>query len=312
MTIGPNGIFTKAKNAKEEMQYSQELEALKLAVLDAKIEDVDASFEELIEVLKNDPKYTYIINNTKKLAEISDNGTVKVYGDITGNTIYVIPEKYEFGIDNKLNIIEPENRVANSNSSNNNQEQGGESQTQGEDRIVKILKEKEQYRIEAGEHDGHELVKAADLKSQTPGNATAEDILKNKTAWVDGEKITGTLEALTGSVGADGTISTGEFYYTAYIPTTSYQTFDVGFVPSKIFVVHRGGTAISSKIEMYSYDSNISTTQFTKCASNGSTNTRNNYTMEDDDLLRVIETTVYVKTWNATDYRNNGYLIAIK
>lgn len=58
-----------------------------------------------------------------------------------------------------------------------------------------------------------------DLAGQTPGTATASDILKGKIAWVNGEKITGTLE----------NISSGEAWLIAnkeiMNPTTNISVF---------------------------------------------------------------------------------------
>ena len=49
------------------------------------------------------------------------------------------------------------------------------------------------YTIAEGYHDGTGKITANSLSSQTAGNAEAEDILVNKTAWVNGSKITGTM-----------------------------------------------------------------------------------------------------------------------
>ena len=49
------------------------------------------------------------------------------------------------------------------------------------------------YTIPAGYHNGSGKVTAASLSSQTPGTATAAQILSGKTAWVNGKKITGTM-----------------------------------------------------------------------------------------------------------------------
>ena len=48
------------------------------------------------------------------------------------------------------------------------------------------------YTIPAGYHNGSGKITANSLASQTTGTATAADIAKNKTAWVEGKKITGT------------------------------------------------------------------------------------------------------------------------
>ena len=53
------------------------------------------------------------------------------------------------------------------------------------------------YTIPAGYHNGSGKVTANSLASQTSANATAGDILKNKTAWVNGGKITGAMPNLS-------------------------------------------------------------------------------------------------------------------
>ena len=49
------------------------------------------------------------------------------------------------------------------------------------------------YTIPAGYHNGSGKVTANSLSSQTSANASASHILKGKTAWVNGSKITGTM-----------------------------------------------------------------------------------------------------------------------
>ena len=49
------------------------------------------------------------------------------------------------------------------------------------------------YTIPEGYHNGSGKVTAASLASQTPGTATASQILSGRTAWVNGNKITGTM-----------------------------------------------------------------------------------------------------------------------
>jgi hypothetical protein len=49
------------------------------------------------------------------------------------------------------------------------------------------------YIIPKGYHNGSGIIYAQDLSSQTTGDATSDDLLLNKTAWVNGVKITGTI-----------------------------------------------------------------------------------------------------------------------
>ena len=49
------------------------------------------------------------------------------------------------------------------------------------------------YTIPAGFHDGNGKVTTQSLSSQTPGTASADEIVSGETAWVSGSKVTGTM-----------------------------------------------------------------------------------------------------------------------
>lgn len=61
------------------------------------------------------------------------------------------------------------------------------------------------YTIPEGYHNGKGKISANSLASQTDGTATAADILKDKTAVVDGVKITGTMATMAGQTVTPGT-----------------------------------------------------------------------------------------------------------
>ena len=71
------------------------------------------------------------------------------------------------------------------------------------------------YTIPAGYHNGQGVVSAKDLASQTGGTAGAGDILSGKTAWVNGEKKTGTIGFQESRVfypnTSDQTIASGKY-----------------------------------------------------------------------------------------------------
>lgn len=72
------------------------------------------------------------------------------------------------------------------------------------------------YTIAEGYHDGTGKITANSLSSQTAGNAEAEDILVNKTAWVNGSKITGTMPnngAVNESLNCSGSYTIPEGYH---------------------------------------------------------------------------------------------------
>lgn len=61
------------------------------------------------------------------------------------------------------------------------------------------------YTIPAGWHNGQGKVTANSLASQTDANAAAGDIRKNKTAWVKGSKLTGTMTEKAAATYTPGT-----------------------------------------------------------------------------------------------------------
>ena len=71
------------------------------------------------------------------------------------------------------------------------------------------------YTIPEGYHNGSGKITANSLSSQTSANATAKDIIKGKTAWVNGSKITGT--ATIQSLG-------GKKYATVTVKSSSSQS----------------------------------------------------------------------------------------
>ena len=72
------------------------------------------------------------------------------------------------------------------------------------------------YTIPAGYHNGSGKITVASLASQTQANATASQILSGRTAWVNGNKITGTMAnrgAVTKSLNAGGSYTIPAGYH---------------------------------------------------------------------------------------------------
>lgn len=74
------------------------------------------------------------------------------------------------------------------------------------------------YTIPYGYHDGLGKVIGAPLNSQTPGDATAADVRTNKIAWVNGNRIIGTMDQTIMTSSADATADPIDVTYgkTAY------------------------------------------------------------------------------------------------
>ena len=104
------------------------------------------------------------------------------------------------------------------------------------------------YTIPAGYHNGSGKVTANSLSSQTSANAAAKDIIKGKTAWVNGSKITGT--ATIASLG-------GKNYKTFSITYTKNTTVHINcnFTPKIILIENyqHGGHRIYCMIDFSSY-----------------------------------------------------------
>ena len=88
--------------------------------------------------------------------------------------------------------------------------------------ISKTLNAGQSYKVPAGYHNGSGKVTAASLASQTSGTAVAGDIKAGKTAWINGIKITGTVNGkssivtLASNITSTKTINIKELYPNEY------------------------------------------------------------------------------------------------
>ena len=86
------------------------------------------------------------------------------------------------------------------------------------------------YTIPKGYHNGSGRVTANSLASQTSANATANDIMNGKTAWVNGSKLTGT--ATIDSFG--GIKYKYKFTFTKTTPSDTKENFSMGNILDNI------------------------------------------------------------------------------
>lgn len=70
--------------------------------------------------------------------------------------------------------------------------------------MQRVLRAGENIPIPEGYHNGGGTVRAAPLAEQTPGNATAGDILRGKAAWVNGQRVDGSIPVFD-TMGPSGT-----------------------------------------------------------------------------------------------------------
>ena len=75
--------------------------------------------------------------------------------------------------------------------------------------IRKTVTAEESYTIPRGYHDGNGYVVGSPLSDQTPGDASASDLLYPRTAWVNGRRVTGSM---TNRGSVNKTLSAGESY----------------------------------------------------------------------------------------------------
>lgn len=77
MLMGDSGIIHKANTAKENTNYSTAYEEIQTKVLEAQSQkEGKAKLTDIIEQLKNDSQYEYIINHTSQMASLSNKGTI--------------------------------------------------------------------------------------------------------------------------------------------------------------------------------------------------------------------------------------------
>ena len=88
--------------------------------------------------------------------------------------------------------------------------------------VSKALAAGGSYTIPKGYHDGTGKVTANSLASQTSATATAAQILKGKTAYVNGSKITGTMTNKAGTTVKASAVSSDDNNTYLTIPTAGY------------------------------------------------------------------------------------------
>lgn len=110
----------------------------------------------------------------------------------------------------------------------------------------------ESYTIPEGYHNGSGKVTATSLTAQTAANAVAGNILKDKTAWVNGNKVTGTIPskgaATYYATTSDQSISSGQYLSGVQTIKKITQTNLTGanILKGKTISIHNGNTNVWS------------------------------------------------------------------
>ena len=238
VTLGENGIFNKAKEAKRMQLEAEYKEKIGTDILAAQVEAI-ARNEEL-----EDEQIKDIISNYGELQE--DGDTIKIkYSDIevsltdiykgttTSNGSYTenkakieLLEKQVEKLQKQLEQATTDGDSLNSILLKTNATEdkilkdykaysNGELMTgtmKNNGAIEKTLNAGENYNVPEGYTSGG-TIKANSLESQTQATATESDITSGKTAWVNGNKVTGTMKTL-GEVKDMGAIASESYSLT--------------------------------------------------------------------------------------------------
>ena len=238
VTLGENGIFNKAKEAKRMQLEAEYKEKIGTDILAAQVEAI-ARNEEL-----EDEQIKDIISNYGELQE--DGDTIKIkYSDIevsltdiykgttTSNGSYTenkakieLLEKQVEKLQKQLEQATTDGDSLNSILLKTNATEdkilkdykaysNGELMTgtmKNNGAIEKTLNAGENYNVPEGYTSGG-TIKANSLESQTQATATESDITSGKTAWVNGNKVTGTMKTL-GEVKDMGAIASKSYSLT--------------------------------------------------------------------------------------------------
>ena len=217
--VGDNGIITKAKQARENIIYAGQEEQEQLNQLFWEMEQ-DGSYTEDEEDANKDQ----MIELLQKQVEELKQQVADVQGQLdslnsqlaqTNATAGQILKDYKAYSGGKLLVGTMANNGA----------------------VSANLNAGQSYIIPEGYHNGGGKVTANSLASQTSATATASDIASGKTAWVNGNKITGTMSSISSSrVVYQNKVGNGAVTWT-YTPN----------VTGNFLVVYSGGNGGSTK-----------------------------------------------------------------
>ena len=223
MTVGDNGIFTKAKEAKRLQITAEAKEKIGTEILAAQVEAIERN-EELEQAQVEDIISKYgTLQDDKDTIILRDNGyeisLLDIYqGTTTSSGSYT---------ENKAKIELLEGQVKRLQEQLNSMSQTGDEKDKKiaelNERVTTIENEKNKL-----QNENNSLTsKATELTNlkETLGKVTATEgqILKNYTAYKDGKLITGTMANYAGQT-QDATSTNDDTYTYVTIPNNGYYT----------------------------------------------------------------------------------------
>lgn len=113
--------------------------------------------------------------------------------------------------------------------------------------------------ISKGIYGSNRTITIQSVKSQTSGNAVAADILEGKVAWVNGEKVTGSMTNFTNKSTAAGSLvdNSGKLAIkpsaTGYYNNTTTVTTDIVYNPVRVFNTTAITTAVTETMGAQTY-----------------------------------------------------------
>ena len=273
--VGDNGIITKTKQARENIIYAGEQEQEQLNQLFWEMDqegiytedEEDAKKDQMIELLQKQVEELkeQIANlqqeNTELQEQVADlNAKIEelnkqitdLKAEISEKDIQIADLKKEVATKQEtINNLQSQLDTINSQLAQTNATaaqilKNYKAYSKGQlvtgtmannGAVSKTLNAGQSYTIPAGYHNGSGKVTANSLASQTSATATAADIASGKTAWVNGNRITGTMSSITNSkVVYQNKVGNGAVTWT-YTPN----------VTGNFLVVYSGGNGGSTK-----------------------------------------------------------------
>ena len=337
--IGDNGIITKAKQAKQNITLAGEAEAMQLNQLyyeletggeltedeeSSKKDEIIALLQKQVEELQKQIASLQTENaELKKQIETLTEQIAQLQQEIEDLKQQIITKDIEIAelkkqvsekeakiqeLQNQLNslnsLLSQTNATADKILAGYKAYSGGKLLTgtmANQGAVNSSLNCGQSYTIPAGYHNGSGKITANSLASQTSGTAIADDISQGKTAWINGQKITGT--ATNGSIIEDGAVVAK---YSLAISQDWQQTksvnFETGIPCTKIVIGTNGGTNNNLTFNIYNASGTLIDSLYSPSTGNGT------FTRTVKDATKVIVTWNYPAGYSSVSLSFSIYM----